>query len=465
MKYLYRLKIFLFLPLALVFGDTLAQMEGTMPFMTSLPQVTYYNPAVKPAYKFSFGLPVMSSIAFQYTNNGFNYNDAVTRQGSDRVADLPKLYSALKSKNYINANFQVDLFRLSFKAGPRLYFTLNTTAKGYNRLMIPKDLFGLAIDGTEPYVNSTARLSPKVEALEYLEIGYGAAYTVNRKLTVGAKFKLLKGLANVTTKSAVFDLSLSDSYAMTITGDADIRTSGVHGLDDVDTDNWRDYTKNNGIAFDLGGTYQITDKILVGLSLIDIGTITWKNDLYGYSLDPSRASYTFDGVNIQNLIDGDAKYFDSISEDLEERFDFAEGTIAKYKTPLPGKVYLSGSYKLHRSFSVGALFFAERFRGRTMSGVTASVNKEFGRILSTAVSYTISNNSFNNIGAGFSLNLPPLQIYLVSDNLLRGAFALAQKDVNSFANNTNYLNLRTGINFVFGRDKTAEKLPHSKAIK
>jgi hypothetical protein len=30
-----------------------AQVEGTMPFMKSLPQVTYYNPAFKPEYRFS----------------------------------------------------------------------------------------------------------------------------------------------------------------------------------------------------------------------------------------------------------------------------------------------------------------------------------------------------------------------------------------------------------------------------
>jgi len=51
----------------------------------------------------------------------------------------------------------------------------------------------LFANGTEPYIQSTASLSPKVEATEYLEFGYGAAYTVNRKLTVGAKFKMLKG--------------------------------------------------------------------------------------------------------------------------------------------------------------------------------------------------------------------------------------------------------------------------------
>jgi hypothetical protein len=463
--------LFRFLKLTLLLAAGIApafgQVEGTMPFMTSLPQATYYNPAVKPMYKFSIGIPG-SSVFVQYTNNGFNYNDLVSKQGSSYIADLPKFYKALKDKNYLNVNFQADLFRVSFKASPRLYFTVNATAKSYNRFMIPKDLVGLMINGTEPYINNTARLSPKVEALEYLEVGYGASYVVNKKLTVGGKLKLLKGIVNVTTQKAAFDLSLSDNYAITIKGDADIRTSGIHNFNDSNFDagdHWKDYTKNGGVAFDLGGTYQINEKIMVGMSLIDIGSITWKNDAYGYKLDPAKATYTFEGVNVQDLVDGNTDYSNSLSDSLQKKFEFTEGTIGKYKTPLPGKIYLSGSYKIKRALFVNALFFAEKFRGRMMSGFSASVNKEFGRRFSSSVSYTISNNSFNNIGAGFSLNLPPFQIYLVSDNLLSASFAVAKKDANSFVNNTNYFNLRTGINFVFGWDKAPEQQPHSKAIK
>jgi hypothetical protein len=467
MKRFNQIRIFLIPLLLLLVAKAFSQVEGTMPFMNSLPQVTYYNPAFKPAYKFSIGLPGISSMFVQYTNNGFNYSDLVSQPGSG-VADLEKFYGALKSKNYINANVQADLFRLSFKASPRLYFTLNATAKCYNRFMVPKDLVGLLVNGTEPYVNNTARLSPEVEALEYLEIGYGGSYTVNKKLTVGAKFKLLKGAINVTTQRAAFDLSLSDTYAITIKGDADIRTSGIHNFDDSNfeiADDWRDYTKNGGVAFDLGGTYQVNDKIIVGLSLIDIGSIKWKNDAYGYKLDPSTASYTFEGIDIQNLIDGDTDYSSSLSDSLQKKFDFTEGQIGSYKTPLPGKIYISGSYKIKRALYANALFFAEKFRGRTMAGFSASVNKEFGRRFSSSISYTISNNSFNNIGAGFSLNLPPFQIYMVSDNLLSAGLAVAKKDANSFVNNTNYFNLRTGINFVFGWDKTAEQQPHYKATR
>ncbi len=445
-----------------------SQVEGTMPFMKSLPQITYYNPAFKPEYKFSFGLPG-SSVFYQYSNNGFNYNDFISKQNGDLTADMGKLYAKMKGENYINNNVQADLLRMSVKANARLYLTFNVTAKTYSRLMLPKELVGVFANGTAAYVNNTAALSPQAEALSYAEIGLGAAYTVNKKLTVGAKLKLLKGAMNVTTQKALFNLSLSDTYAITAKGDADIRTSGVHNLNQTGYDagkNWRDFTNNTGFAFDLGATYRLIDRLTVGVSVIDIGGITWENDLYGYQLDPKKASYTFAGIDAKKLLDGNSDYTSSLSDSLDAKFKFTEGRIGSYYTALPTKMYATGVYELKKNLTVGALLSAENFRGRFMTGFTASLNREFGRRVGASLSYTITNSSFNNLGAGLSFNFAPIQIYFVGDNMLAAPFSyLSNGSYNSFLNSTQYFNFRTGINFIFGREKTQEKHPHPKTKK
>jgi hypothetical protein len=80
-----------------------------------------------------------------------------------------------------------------------------------------------------------------------------------------------------------------------------------------------------------------------------------------------------------------------------------------------------------------------------------------------SLSYTITNSSFNNLGAGLSLNLAPIQIYFAGDNILGAPLSLAANgNINSFINNAQYFNFRTGINFIFGRDKAQEKHPHPK---
>ncbi|MBA4144908.1 MAG: hypothetical protein C0523_04035, partial [Cytophaga sp.] len=198
-----------------------AQTESTMYFMSSLPQVTYYNPALKPAYKVSVGLPG-SSVFVQYGNNGFTYNDFISKQNNILTADLDKLQGSLKKKNYVNANTQADLFRVGLKAGARLYFTFNVSAKSYNRLMLPKEFTGVFIEGTSSYANGSVNMSPRVESTSYGEIGLGTAYTVNNKLTVGAKVKLLKGVVSATTQRANLNLEFGDTY-ITATGDLDTR--------------------------------------------------------------------------------------------------------------------------------------------------------------------------------------------------------------------------------------------------
>jgi hypothetical protein len=252
-------------------------------------------------------------------------------------------------------------------------------------------------------------------------------------------------------------------------GAADVKTSGLHNLDSSDYeagDHWRDYLNNNGFAFDLGFTYKATDRFMIGISAIDIGGITWKNDTYGYQVDPRTASYTFAGIDMEKILDGDTDYFDAELDTIENRFELKEGKIGSYRTPLPTKFYVSGTYRLARNFNAGVLLFAEKFAGRFAPGFSANLCKDFGRRFTTSVSYTISNRSFNNLGVGLSLNLPPVQIYVVGDNLLRAPLALlADKNLNSYVNSMQNFNLRAGLNFVFGWDKTQEKQPHSGKLR
>ncbi len=456
---------FLMTCLSLYCSICFSQNEATMYFMSSLPQVTYVNPALFPNYRFSIGLPG-SSVFVQYANNGFSYNSFATKVNDSTTADLDKLYSQLKKKNYITTAVQADIFRVSLKVNPRLYLTLNVTTKSFNRVMLPKDLTGIFIKGTTPFVNGTASISPEVESVSYLETALGLAYKVNQKLTIGARIKILKGIANVTTQQAKIDLALDSDYAMTATANVDARTSGIHNLSDKDysiSDNWQDYLKNNGYAFDLGVTYQMSDRFTISGSAIDIGQITWKNDPYEYKLDPAKANYVFQGIDLGKILNGDSDYLQNEGDSIAKKFELQEGKRASYRTPLPGKMYLSGNYKLGTNLYIGALLFAEKFRGRFSPGASASLHKEFGRRISTSISYTISNSSYNNIGAGLSLRLSAFQVYFVGDNLLGAPLAIAKTgEVNPYLNNMKYFNLRVGLNFVFGWDKAQEKQPYPR---
>jgi len=437
------------LVLVLSAGVAMAQNEGTLTFMNSLPQVMNNNPAFIPKYKLTIGLPI-SSVAVFYSNNGFAYKDVYSRIDDTVKADLPKLNRSLKSKNYITQAVQLDLLRIGVKINSRLYMTLNSTAKVYNRMMIPKELLGIIANGNSSYVGQTIHFSPKVESVTYLETALGAAYRIDDRLTVGGRLKLLKGITNVTTQSASMNLTVGNDYTLTANAGMDVRTSGTNNFTKDDFDfgsHLKDYFSNNGFAVDLGATYKLDDRITLGASLIDIGKIRWKNNTYGYTLAPATANYTFAGIDLNKVVDGNSDYISSIGDTINSRFKAKEKPIGSYSTTIPGKMYLSGMYEVKKNFSAGAVFFTERFRDRTTAGLTLGVNKNFGRFFTASGSYTMASNSYNNLGMGMSLNLSPVQIYFVGDNLLRMPFGM-----NSFINNTKFFNLRFGLNFVFGHE-------------
>jgi hypothetical protein len=200
--------------------------------------------------------------------------------------------------------------------------------------------------------------------------------------------------------------------------------------------------------------------LTVAASLIDLGRITWKNNLYSYTLNKNTANYTFSGIDLKEVVNGNTNYLHDQLDSIKNKFKPLENKIGSYHTRLPGKIFVSGNYELVGNLSIGALFFAERFQGRVSPGGSASLIKHFGKWVSTSVSYTVSDRSYNNFGLGVSLNLSPVQVYIAGDNVLRiPASLIATQNLNTYINSTQVFNLRFGLNFVWGRNRSFDKRP------
>ncbi len=436
----------------------LAQMEGTQYFMNSLPQVVGNNPAFVPKYKFSFGLPVISLVGVGYYNNGFSYNDLISKTDGVVNADLSKWVKSLTTKNYITTTALVDVLRFGFRINSKLYIQANMTIHEYARLQVPKGLTSLFVDGTAPIVGTSIHFSPQAEGLAYLESAIGAAYSIDEKLTIGARFKYLNGIANATTVSSDVNLNVGTDYQLSAAADLNLKTSGIQN----NGKELKNFRTNTGYGIDLGATYKLTDKLTLAASIIDLGKITWKNNPYAYTLDKNTANYSFSGIDLKEVINGNKNYLSAQSDSIQNRFKPRENAIGSYSTWLPGKMYLSANYELKRNLNVGAVFFNEKFQGRVSSGGSASLIKHFGKWMSTSLSYSVSNRSYNNIGAGLSFNVAPLQLYIVGDNLLRLPGSLITTGhANSYINSTQVFNLRFGLNLVMGWDKGKDKLPRN----
>lgn len=430
----------------------MGQVETTQYFMTSLPQVVEGNPAFMPKYSFALGLP-LSRVAVMYSNDGFSYNDITKVENDKRVVDFERWQALLPEKTHTMTATQADIFRLGLKIGTGGYLSLHSTARAYTHTMMPKDLISLLSGGTAPYVGRTANIAPTTFGISFWESGVGFSGAVTDNLRIGVRVKKLYGLVNLTTEAANLSVSVADNYAIDVAADLHVRSSGVNGLTNDEDFVISDKLENSGWAGDFGVTWRLTHRINLAASLVDIGGIKWDNDVYDYKLDKATARYSFGGFDAKDLLDGDTSLEDDL-DSLKKVFTPTESQGEAYTTSMPAKFFLSGTFDVTKSLNVGGLFFVEQFKDRTATGISASVNKNFGRIVSTSFSYTLSNRSYNNLGAGISLNLTPVQVYLVGDNLLRMPISLASTGyMNEFVNSTQVFNLRFGINFVWGWKK------------
>lgn len=431
-----------------------SQTEGTLYFMNSLPQVVEANPAIMPRYKTSIGLPAISSFGGVYANNGFALGDYITNVDGVSRINLSEWTKSLAEKNYLNLSVYADIFRVGLRISPKWYIMASSTVKQYNSTMIPKGLATILVDGTASIVDSYSNTSPQAELFSYVQTSLGAAYQINDKITVGGRIKYLNGLTSVTTENSSLIVQVDNTYQITVTGDVKINTAGVTKTGQGNYEFDYDFGNNTGWGLDVGATFKFMEKLTLSASINDLGFITWRNNTHQYSLDPATAQYKFSGFDVNQLLNDNSGYLKQQLDSLAEKFEMMESSAESYTTSLPAKFYLAGKYELMRNLSVGTLFFGESFRDRFSTGLTASLNKDFGKWVSASFTYTVSNRSYNNIGLGVSFNLSPVQLYVVGDNLLMApASMIAGDSFNDYLNNSQLLTLRAGLNLVFGWDK------------
>lgn len=448
-------KIFLLFFCVGLLGMAHAQQENTLGTMRSLPQATYTNPALVPIQKFYLGLPAISSIGVWGASNSLSYNN-VKDMGLDGNAEefssetLLQIKSKMKDENWLGFGAQLDLFGLGFKAGPRLYFRYRLSTKVDQLSQVPADLLLLA---DEKFLNSPQQLllSPQVNVVAYLENSLGASYLINPRLTVGANIKRLNGIATLHTKELELKLSSSSDrqqYNMEAEMLAYASGDDLLNTDVIDPLKIRDRVGGNGgWAVDLGATYQLNSKLQLGLSVLDLGAISWSGEATEYRLD--RTAITFDALEANTEAEEQQRYEDFINT-VSENFRPRESTVNEFRTALPTRMYLTATYELYRNIHATGTYFSEIYKGRYLPGFSAAVHKEFGRMLGLSLSYTAINNSYANIGTGLSLRLTPFQFYVVTDN------ALAALDWENAKN----VNVRAGLNLVFGNTKKPSKLPY-----
>jgi hypothetical protein len=403
-----------------------AQQDYTLFNMQAVPQRMYANPAFRPTDTTIFiGLPVLSSEYLSFGNSGFKYSDLIRPDGDSLKADVANMISKLAKENYISLAYHIDL--LSFGFGlKKNYFSFNATERVELRFGYSKDFFNFLWlgNGDPSTLGQPVNLAPSLNIIHYREYGFGWSRHINDKLTVGGKLKYLYGEENVSTGNTNASLTTDpNDFALTGQANIDINTAGVgsNSFNNFNVMNYLFKKKNGGAAIDLGGTYKYTDNITFSVSLTDLGFITWNTDVTNYESHTANASFTYNGIDLDQFINNKSLNFGTVMQktgDSAAKIFKIDTLHHTYTTMLTAQMYLGANYLFPWSGNAAILLHGEIYDKALHPSLTLSYNQTVGRWLTASIDYSIYNRSYNNIGFGMAHNLGPVQLYIVSDNVL-----------------------------------------------
>lgn len=417
----------------------LAQQELGLHFVRDVWQSSKTNPAFTAQSKIHFSIP---STFYNISHTGASYNDVViTDENGENVLDIGAVIDQMEDQNQLFTNVETETF--SFSIGiKKLKLSFNHAMKFNAFLDYPKELVQLAWNGNSQFVGQTISVGPDFQAFAYNEFGIGAAMDISG-ISVGARLKILTGIGDLSserTKAEVY--TDPDVYQLTFDTDYLINTSAFFTYDggkDFEIDfgdvSFNDvFASNMGTAIDLGASFKINN-IDFAASIIDLGFIGWKSNTVNYH---SQGTYTYEGVDISGIFRGDSISFSDALDSIGDFLDFKE-TYDNYSTMLPAKVYLSASYNIGTIWDFGGLIYTEMYRGKVYPAFAASARAKFGNIISIGATYAIRNDTFDNFGLNATARLGPVQLFVVSDNVISAFKPYDSRNAN----------LRLGLNLLF----------------
>ena len=372
-------------------------------------------------------------------SNQISLSDITTENSGSTFISLSSVIDQLEDSNTFENNFKFNTigvgiklknFDLDFRHNTRLNSTI-----GY-----PKELAKLLFEGNSQFIGETVEFGPSVDYFAYHEYGFGLSRTFGN-FALGARIKYLSGIGFVRTDQNQASLFTDDDvFQLTFNTDYVIQTSNT-----IDISGFSDFTfqadlvnqflsNNNGWAFDLGASYQVSNKLSISASILDAGAITWnKDDSRTFT---SNGNFTYEGFDINAILLEEDTEFEIKLDTLEEVFGFVESS-SENETELTSKLYIAGQYQILEKVSLGALLYAN---GLDFEDLSYGVNLQysFGKLAMLGLNYGYRKDSFSNLGFQFISRLGPIVIFGSTDNI-----------ISLILNNNYRLNGRIGLGLSF----------------
>jgi len=393
-------------------------------------QTQNISPVYIPKNPFTLAIP-MANIGFNF-NSGFKINELLVQNESTKLLafDLKNLHASAEEYNYMNVDFNINIFCMAFKR-EKGSLTIFANTKITNNLRYSKDFLEVIANG----ITKSFSLTEQNNYTGYHEIGIGFTQTfLNDKLALAIRAKYLNGFMHSSTEDgAKLSLSLDDASANYLMNAQNL-TLNTSGSVFTDSQEFKTFTGNSGIGFDFGTTFKATNKLTLEIALNDIGFINWKEDVKNYNIkDVNNEEYS--GIDLRDIEGAEEGEYDFLNS-LVTRTE----TELKFNTKLSMKTYVSARYAITDKNT----FTLAMFNTNAFDEFKPSYSLGYNRTLDkTTYGVLASKKGVNNdffFGANFALKLGPIQLYAATDSLK----ALFEK-IEEFSG----ANVRLGLNFIF----------------
>lgn len=472
-----KLRSILIVLLMIIVCNLSAQNSQVMYFM-NIPQNHLMNPALRPTNSVYVGLPGLSGINLNINNNFVNFSDVFIKgQPHDSIIsflhpdyDVDKFLAKIKDRNFFETETSVQLLGVGFSIGADGYVFLDVNERIDGNLVLPGDLFRLALKGNQEFTGKTIDLSGLRAGIKaYHEFGLGYSRNITDKLRIGFKGKLLFGIGTASLINNSLGITVNNDYSHTFDANMEVRISGPvivyqdskNNIDSIkfDGDKFKNGTyarqfftgsTNLGFGLDIGATYELNDRTFLSAAITDLGFITWTNDV---TVIKANNEFKFSGLNMEDYFNG-SKTIDEIGRNMIDSLKNAFASTVSNKqftTTLPFGISVAGNFSITPQISLGLLSYTRIIEKQAREALTLSANLNLGNVFSTSLSYTASNYRYDNIGAGISFRAGVTQFYLVSDRLpIYWDKIKDSKSTVVLPSSWNTINLRFGMNLVFG---------------
>ncbi|MFK5973258.1 MAG: DUF5723 family protein [Flavobacteriaceae bacterium] len=464
-----------FLALFWACGTLFGQNKQLLYDFIEIPQSLMINPGANVDFKWYSGIPMLSGISFQGGSSGISVNDIFAADGLDINDKIrARAINGMSIRDELSGTYQIELLNGGYRGkNVNEFYSFGIYHEGNAIGYWPKDYAILAIDGNANRLNEQFDLGHLKTRGEMVNVfHFGLNKRIDNKLTVGISAKLYSSILdfNSTRNKGYFVTTEGQNniLASTISADMQWRTSGVNEIKAANKNGTLTQTiikrgffgGSLGLGFDLGMTYDLNKHTAVTVSLLDVGFIYQTNDVENNTLNGSA---TVEGVEIilpDAFSDPNEDFWQDLVDEVETALPFENNTksyIAFRPTKLNASIRYGFGEQLENredchcgpsaaennrraryTNSVGGqLYMINRPRG-PQTALTAFYQRRFGNLMAVKTTYTVDKFSAANLGLGVSLQLGPVNIYLMGDNLL------AYQNIAA----THYASFQLGLNII-----------------